>query len=407
MTVLHEIIAPKSNADNAVLVRKLYFFNKEKVNKYDELLELETSKTAIIIDAPGEGYVEYLVNPGDSVDIGMVVIRIHDSVKGIADSLEVSELSYGNFNDDNKIFSKKAAAYLNTHKIKHTNLKKHFITLKDVSDGALNSINESGINDTSDVTLSLSKINEINALTAVQSSGIVSTVFVNVSAHKFSHDYKTNIFKESQAYLPIIVFEVSRLLRKFSLLNSFYSENVIKVYKQVNIGVAFDIDDGLKVYTINNTNKMSLEEVERDICSGIDSYLEKKLTPEQISNSTFTITDLSSYGVDSVIPLINCKQSAILGISSIDRKLNRFCLSLSFDHRVTEGKIASQFLIELKDRIDAHSSLLSVNNDTNIKCGKCMKTLYEDKELSGVGMVMAVDHNGDNSYVCQTCLDGW
>ena len=55
--------------------------------------------------------------------------------------------------------------------------------------------------------------------------------------------------------------------------------------------------------------------------------------------------------MSSFVPLINYKQSAILGISAVDQKLNRFTLSLSFDHRVTEGKTAGKFLLELSEQL--------------------------------------------------------
>ena len=119
------------------------------------------------------------------------------------------------------------------------------------------------------------------------------------------------------------------------------------------------MDDGLKVYTLKNTDKLSLEDIELEISQGIYDYFRKALTLNQIKGSTFTITDLSSLGVDHFVPLINYKQSAILGVSGVDKKLKRFTLSLSFDHRVTEGKVASKFLSELSSKLIEHCNNLS------------------------------------------------
>ena len=113
-----------------------------------------------------------------------------------------------------------------------------------------------------------------------------------------------------------------------------------------------DIDDGLKVFVLPNTNTLSVDEIEGYVNEGIYKYLRKSLTPEDLSGSTFTISDLSQYGVERFIPLVNNNQAAILGVSSVDLKLNRFNMSLAFDHRVTEGKIASEFLSTLKGEIE-------------------------------------------------------
>ena len=148
------------------------------------------------------------------------------------------------------------------------------------------------------------------------------------------------------------------------MLNAYFENNNIMQYTDVNIGIALDIDDGLKVYTVKNADTLTMQAMETSIGEGIYSYFRKTLTPDKIKGSTFTITDLSSFGVDRFIPLINYKQSAILGISSVDKKLDRFTLSLSFDHRITEGKLASLFLTDLAAAITSHSS--SVTNEQKV-----------------------------------------
>ena len=59
--------------------------------------------------------------------------------------------------------------------------------------------------------------------------------------------------------------------------------------------------------------------------------------------------------MDRFIPLINYKQSAILGISSVDKKLERFSMSLTFDHRILEGRLAARFMSDLVNRIEEYS----------------------------------------------------
>jgi len=417
MTILNEIIAPKDNADDEVLVSKLYFSNGQKVQKEDELAELETSKTSVSIESEDTGFIEYCVSEGEYVKVGEVIIKIHNSKKSVEDSLTLKnkDTIEDNIEFNEKVISESARKYIKESNIDITSIDKNFITLEDVSN--LGSINnkktqkedEKEVIGTSSQKISLAKINEIKALTSVQSAGIVSTIFISIESIKKIQEYKEPLFSGSDSLLPLIIFETSKLLKKYPILNAYFENNIIRIYNDINIGVALDIDNGLKVYTIKDTEQHSILSIEKSISIGVDDYLNKSLTTDQISGSTFTITDLSSFGAINFVPLINSNQAAVLGISCIDEKLNRVNLSLSFDHRVTEGKLASQFLLELKDRIETYLKIYSyVDNDKNeAKCSFCFKTLNEDKEMKGLGFINMMNHDGDTILVCNTCLEGW
>ena len=417
MTILNELLVPKDNADDKVLVSKLYFSNGGKIQKGDELVELETSKTSISIASEDNGYIEYCVSEDEYVKVGEVIIKIHNSKKSVDDSIAIKnkDISEDNTVFNEKIISENARKYIKENNIDITSIEKNFITLEDVS--SLDSVSNKKpkkevvkeIIGTTSSKVSLAKINEIKALSSVQSAGIVSTIVISIEAINKIQEYKEPLFAGSESLLPLIVFEVSQLLKKYPILNAYFENDIIRIYNDINIGVALDIDDGLKVYTIKNTEQLSISSIEKSISIGVDYYLDRSLTPDQLTGSTFTITDLSSFGASVVVPLINLNQAAILGISSIDKKLNRVNVSLSFDHRVTEGKVASQFLLELKQRIEAYLKIYSkVDNDTNeAKCSLCLKTLSEDKQMDGVGLINIMNHDGDNILVCNICLDGW
>ena len=362
MTVLQEIIAPKENADDVYSVGKRYFSDGDKVRKNDELIDLETSKTAIIVDSPLDGYVEYLVTTGSSINVGVKIIRIHDSQDSIIKEAKTSPVA-----EDKKIFigerivSKKAERYIFNHNIDISLLDRGFVRLEDVSDveiplPAANRVDRPILKSIeSDLQVIERPINnakkiEIAALDSVQSTGLVSTLFTHVDDFNFKRSDNL-ILKSAGSNLPIITFEVAKLLKKFPILNSYYENDSIMEYTDVNIGIALDLGDGLKVYNLQNSDKLTFKDMEYEISQGIYQYFRKELKTEQIRGSTFTITDLSALGVSSFVPLINYKQSAILGISAVDQKLNRFTLSLSFDHRVTEGKTAGKFLLELSEQL--------------------------------------------------------
>ena len=392
----HEQLVPKENADDILLVRKKYFQNGDKVSVDDEILDLETSKTAIILTAEKTGYIEYLCDVDQKVSVGQLILKIHANKKDIDSQaagkiIEPSETqSYKLSKSANEYATKNKIDLSKLHLSGMVSLKKLKSLLED--EPTLQSTTNDRL---SSLSISLSKSNEIKALSPVNSSGLVSTISIDICI-KDNRNLKNGLLKE-------IIFESSRLLHKFPLLNAFFSNDVIKLHSNINIGFAVDIDDGLKVLTIEDTDKKQYSEVIQEVDSLVEKYLDKKLTISNITSSTFTITDLSDYGVKSFVPLVNINQSAMLGVSSINN-LGVFELSLSFDHRVTEGKYVATFLQSLKTRIEYLASEESIKNAC---CSSCMKTLSEDKHMQGIGFLKILRHDGSEALICNVCASGW
>jgi pyruvate dehydrogenase E2 component (dihydrolipoamide acetyltransferase) len=351
MKVLSEITIPKDDADEEVIIIELNYKDNDQVKKSDSIMDIETSKTSIELEAPTDGYIEYLVNPGDEVVIGQVVAKIYDGdISDLVNSkVESSTQEAAKENQlSSKVATKEAQALIEEHGIDINLIPNDFIKKEDVDLFIKGSASSGNSDDKpSGTAISRSKKIEIKALSGVQSTGMVSTIFMNIDVDEsLSDDEKTS------SYLPLITSECAKALEVFPMMNSYFLDNHIIQHKLINIGLALDINNGLKVYTIPDTNKLNLDEVEGKINEGIYKYLRNELTPRDLSTSTFTISDLSQYGVEKFVPLINLKQAAILGVSAVDLKLNRFNLSLAFDHRVTEGRVASEFLSMLKKGIE-------------------------------------------------------
>ncbi|HLX66397.1 MAG TPA: 2-oxo acid dehydrogenase subunit E2, partial [Puia sp.] len=252
--------------------------------------------------------------------------------------------------------------------------------------------------------LSSGKKREIEYLSDVQVTGLTSTVNTYVEVEGiFTHlNPALNYLKGS--LLPVIIYETARLLADYPLLNAWYNGDGIAVYREVNPGFAIDIDKGLKVVKVAQAGEKRIGEIENEILELSGRYLDDSLKLEDLTDITFTITDLSAEGVAFFRPLINKMNSAILGVSAIDDKLQRCMLSLTFDHRVTEGRLAARFLKELKDRLETYRPVGgAVRQD--ITCFKCYKTLRED--LGGAGFVRCVTPEGKDGYICQACLKGF
>jgi pyruvate/2-oxoglutarate dehydrogenase complex dihydrolipoamide acyltransferase (E2) component len=252
--------------------------------------------------------------------------------------------------------------------------------------------------------ISGNKRKEIEYLSQVQSSGLTSTLHTYIDTDGiFAHiNQHSQYFKN--ALLPLIIFEVARLLLKYKELNAYFTGDSIAYYKTVNIGFAIDLDKGLKVLKVANADAKFINEIENDILELSNRYLDDQLKVEDLTDISFTITDLSNEGVTFFKPLVNAMNSAILGISSIDKRFNRCAISLTFDHRVTEGKQIALFLQELKNRIESYRSKY-VDVNIEVSCFKCMKSLDED--LSDTGFAKCITPKGEEAYICQSCFKGF
>ncbi len=122
----------------------------------------------------------------------------------------------------------------------------------------------------------------------------------------------------------------------------------------VHLGVAVDLGEGLRVVTLRDAAGHDAATLETLLAERTLACQERRLVPEDASGSTFTITDLSGMEVLHFEPLLNGRQSAILGIGG-DARLpgHPMSLTLAFDHRVLTGRQAAEFLRELRGKIEA------------------------------------------------------
>ncbi len=437
MKILQEIKAPQESVnDNFLNVVAVHYKNNDKVKKNDILIELETSKAVLTIEADFDGYIEYCCILDEEVKVNNTIIKIWDEpIKQLVDSklndvkanpqkIQTPVTINNNENPNTNIvtkFSKKALEFIIQNKIDTTIFKDYdFVSyeiaigygnspiLKKEQNRVENKPSKSDLIELDKTKILLNKIShakkrEIEYLSAVQNAGLVSVINIDLDIeHLFqSVNQELKYFKNS--VLPLIIYESARLLVKFPMFNSFYNDNGIAEYLEVNIGIAMDIDDGLKVVKIPNTNKLHLLETEEALFQLANKYIDKKLSTSDLTDITFTITDLSSFGAISFTPLINKNNSAILGVSKIDEKLNRINLSLAFDHRVTEGKIAAIFLSNLKERVESYKkSNIDIDLTNNISCFKCLKKLDED--MSEIGFINIITTKGEQKYICDTCF---
>ena len=159
-----------------------------------------------------------------------------------------------------------------------------------------------------------------------------------------------------------LIFIVSSTLSKFRKFNAHLDGNELKIYTHINIGIAVDTEKGLVVPVIKNTHSLSLQEINNKLKEIASKARSGALKPEEIKDSTFTITNLGMMGTDIFTPVINPPEVAILGVGRIKKGIRIFnntfsirdmgFLSLSYDHRVIDGADAAKFLKELANLIE-------------------------------------------------------
>jgi pyruvate dehydrogenase E2 component (dihydrolipoamide acetyltransferase) len=169
--------------------------------------------------------------------------------------------------------------------------------------------------------------------------------------------------KTQFSYTEILVKTVAEALKKHPILNSTLEDDKIKIFENINIGVAVATEKGLIVPVVHDADKKTLPEVASEVKELVEKAREGKLEKENVSGGTFTITNLGMYGVDVFTPIINPPETAILGVGRIMEKpvvVNGeikikpiMILSLSYDHRVIDGAPAAQFLKTIKELLES------------------------------------------------------
>jgi len=175
-------------------------------------------------------------------------------------------------------------------------------------------------------------------------------------------------------YTDILVLAVAKALKEFPIVNASLIENDIKLWEDINVGVAVALeggtDGGLIVPVIRNADTKSLVDINRELKVLVEKARNGKLTPDDVTGSTFTVTNLGAFGggYGFGTPIINQPESAILGTGAItDRPVVKegqivirpiMTYSLTFDHRVIDGAPAAMFILRLTELLENPGLLL-------------------------------------------------
>lgn len=171
-------------------------------------------------------------------------------------------------------------------------------------------------------------------------------------------------------YLPFIIKAAIAALREYPVINASIDEEKKEIVLKhfYHIGLAAATEQGLLVPVIKNADQKTIFEIAEEISDKAARAREMKLTPNEMSGSTFTITNIGGYGTQYFTPIINYPEVAILGVGTIQKKpvvyedeiviRPQMFFSLSFDHRLIDGDVAAKFLSRMKQYLEKPSLLM-------------------------------------------------
>jgi len=177
-------------------------------------------------------------------------------------------------------------------------------------------------------------------------------------------EFRKKLKKENKPYsvTDFILKASSVALKEFPALNSTTDGKSVRWHSRIHLGLAVDVKDGLVVPVIRNADAISLSELHEQVVALVAKARNGKLSPDEMTGSTFTISNMGMLNVENFTAIINPGESAILAIASIfsaptvvkDEIKIRSILktTVSADHRIVDGAMAARFINRIKNMLE-------------------------------------------------------
>ena len=343
------------------------------IEKDQSLLEVETEKVALEIPSPATGVLsEIIVKEGETVLVGTLLARIDSTpsseVINRVGGTVVRPMESASEGEDR--YSPAVRQLAKEHGVDLAQVKGTGaggrVTKKDVQDFMARSgapaktttaIGEQSMGEELLPFTPMRKTIADRMVRSRQTSAHVTTFF----EADFSGIAK---FRESRSltYLPFVIRAVTRAIREVPIVNSAWGEQGIIIKKDIHVGIATALEEGLLVPVVRHADRKGLTQLAKEVADLAERARSKKLTPEEVQGGTFTITNHGGFGSLFSTPIIHQPQIAILGVGAIQKRAVAIdeaiairpmgYLSLSFDHRVIDGAMADQFMAKVRDYLE-------------------------------------------------------
>ncbi len=170
------------------------------------------------------------------------------------------------------------------------------------------------------------------------------------------------------SYNAVLVKAIAQALRRHPLVNASVEGEVVRVWRQVHVGVAMDLGRGLVVPKVRDADRKTIREISAELDRLVEAARAGTIALDDLAMGTFTLTNLGAWDIDDFTPIVNHPESAILGVGRIVEKPvardgqvavePRVALSLSFDHRIIDGAPGAAFLKTIKDYVEEPGLML-------------------------------------------------
>jgi 2-oxoglutarate dehydrogenase E2 component (dihydrolipoamide succinyltransferase) len=405
MTLIDIKIPSPGESISEVTIATWFVKTGDYVEKNREIAELESDKATLTLNAEQSGIITILAQEGDTVEVGSVACTIDASAKAPEVSTEKSTEKVNNTIAAPKSEIKKEAVdskledYIKLTPVAKKMLeekgisneeflkKLHRITSKEV-DSVLNykedsfesipvSKNEPRNEERKKMSPLRKKLSQ--RLVQVKNQTAMLTTFNEVNMkpvmdlrNKYKDEFQAK-FGVKLGFMSIFTKAASIALQKHPSLNSMIDGEEIVNFNYTDIGIAVQTPKGLMVPVIRNTDKLSLAAIELEIANMAKKAREAKISLDEMSGGTFTITNGGVFGSLLSTPILNPPQSGILGMHNIiDRPIAEnglvvirpmMYVALSYDHRLVDGKDSVGFLVKLKELIENPELMLLDGKD--------------------------------------------
>ena len=367
----------------------------DPINRDENLIDIETDKVVLELPSPDDGVlIEVIKNDGDTVIAGEVIAKIDTDAKIKSDAKntnsngQTSDTQISNTSEPEKVLMPAAAKIareknIDVNKIEGSG-KAGRITKEDILKTDSNSTKEkssvagnavvTGERGEQRVPMSRLRKRIAERLIESQSTAAILSTFNEVNMGpviQLRKKYKEQFEKTHGVKLGFMSFFVKAALmalQKFPIINSSIDGDDIIYHSFYDIGIAVGSPRGLVVPVLRNVDSLSFANIEKQISDFGKKANEGKLSIEELTGGTFSISNGGVFGSMLSTPIINPPQSAILGIHAtkdravvengeiVVRPMNY--LALSYDHRIIDGREAVLFLVAIKDALEDPSRML-------------------------------------------------
>lgn len=383
------------------------------VDMDDELAEINSDKATLTVNAESAGVIEILAEEGDTVEVGQVIAKIDTSGAGAAAAKKEAEapaaedkpadpapaaeggngyatghpsVSASKLMKEKGINPAEVAGTGRDGRVTKTDVVSHKAAPKPKAPATPPPAKESRpipamptVGGSHDRTARREKMSSLrrkiaDRLVAVKNETAMLTTFneVDMKAIMDVRKLYKEKFKETHGvglgFMSFFTKAVTMALQEFPGVNAQIDGKEIIYHDYTDIGIAVSTPRGLVVPVIRDAHLMTLAQIEQSVLHYALKARENKISIEDMTGGTFTITNGGVFGSMLSTPIINPPQSAILGMHNIVQRpvaINGevvirpiMYVALSYDHRIVDGKEAVSFLYKIKERLEDPSRLL-------------------------------------------------